>query len=505
MIALLVLGFVLFSTSPLLIVRALETSEKYIKPTYVEAVVGKPETFNPLFSRLEAEREINNLVFRGLTKISPQGLPEVDLASSVEIKGETEYIFKLKRDVFWHDGNLFNADDVIYTIKTAQNPIYQSEIAASFKDVIVKKIDDFTVSFKLKEPFAPFLIATTVGIIPEHIPLNNYRPIGTGAHKFIQIKDNFSQLEGKNNKISFRYYPTSKDAQTALKLGEVHALVGVDSNEVGVESWKNLKLSEHILPFRLVTVFFNTKSEFLKDDTVRRALSYATPKEEIVKNGGSAKGKLAVNSLPGLDLIQNNAKERYPFNLERAAALLTSSGWVLQEGFRVKDNQKLKLTITTIEDKHFEDTAAKLRAAWKKLGLDVSVVVVSGAQLQDQIVPNRQFEVLLTSQLLQADADQYVFWHTTQTNFANISGLSSPKVDKLLEDGRRTLDPKVRAEKYSEFNRLLLDEAPAVFLYYPKFVWIHSKRIGNIKIDFFSEPQDRFNRIDDWTIKRSLI
>ena len=497
--------FIFFAFAPFLQSRIAQTTNKLIKPLYSEAVVGKPNTFNPLFSKTESEKEINSLVFRGLMKVSSQGVLESDLAKSFRVKSSTEYEFTLKQDVKWHDGKRFTASDVVYTVKIAQNPLYESELSSNFRDVEVNKVDDYTVVFRLKEPFAPFLTATTVGIIPSHIPLNKYRPVGTGEFRFINVKESEVTLEGAKNKLKFKFYPSFEAALTALKLGEVHGLANFPSQNNGLANWDNFEIEEKVLPFRLVTAFFNLRDEIFADKLVRQAFSYAVPNEELLKIGKGSKGRVALNSFSLLDTLQKEAKEKYLFNLEKTNSNLDVAGWVLAgDGKRYKEGKKLAFSITTVEDSEFEHTALKLKEAWEKVGAEVAVNIVAGQELKNQIVPNRSFSVLLTSQLLNPDPDQYVLWHTTQTTEANVSGITSPKLDKLLEDGRKNLDEKVRREKYQEFARLLLDEAPAIFLYYPRYVWVHSNRITQVDLKNFLEPQDRFAQADSWVINRPI-
>lgn len=496
--------FVLFLSNPALTFFN-NTTGKIIKPVYVEAIVGKPTTFNPLFSKTEAEKEINSLVFRGLMKIAPDGTPEVDLADHYEITDGTKYTFYLKKNIYWQDGTKFTADDVVYTIQTGQNSLYNSEIEETFQNVDVSKKDDYTVVFSLKEPFSPFLSALTVGIIPKHIPLTNYRPIGTGEFHFVDIQEAFAVLEGNKIRIKFQYYPTTETAEAAVKLGQVHGLSNYWSNGNTFKNWQNFQVKVASLAYQEVIAFFNLNNDIFKDKTVRQALAYATPKEQILTNTFGKKGIMAYNSLPNLPIYQTNAAEKYPYNLDKANTILNSAGWVLKDNIRYKDNKKLAFTITTIDDPEFEDSAIKMRDSFKKVGADVEVVIVSGNDLKNQIVPNRDFSVLITSQLLGTDPDQYVLWDTTQVKYSNISGIATAKIDKLLEDGRKTSDPKVRADRYQEFTRILLDEAPAVFLYYPRYVWLVSNRIQNIDLKDFRSPEDRFENIDSWTISKPLI
>lgn len=478
---------------------------KTIKPVFKEAIVGDPKTFNPLFSRLESEKEINSLVFRGLTKVSAEGKVEPDLAESIEIKKNTEYIFKLRSDVLWHDGEKFTADDVVHTLGIVQNSLYDSVIAENFRDVTVKKIDDYTVSLTLREPFAPFLTSTTLGIIPSHIPLTDYRPVGTGEFQFIQAGEDSVTLENATLRIRFQFYPSADAATLALKLGEVHAIALSRDKLSEVRSWDNFKVKNPALPYRLITLFYNTRESPLKQKDVRQALSYAIDKNEVVRNSTGSKGKVAANSYALLTTLQAGTKEKYSYNLEKANQLLVAEGWELKDGKRMKEGQQLSLTITTLADHEYEDSAKKIKASWEKLGILVDIAAVSGSELRDQVVPNRTYNVLLSSLLLNPDPDQYVVWHTTQTQQGNVSGISSPRLDKLLEDARKTLDQKVRAEKYVEFSKFLLDEAPAVFLYYPNYTWVYSERVQNLDFSQFHEPVDRFKSASGWVLKRPLI
>ncbi|HSX58038.1 MAG TPA: ABC transporter substrate-binding protein [Candidatus Saccharimonadales bacterium] len=479
--------------------------QKIVKPTYKEAIVGEPKTFNPLFSRLESEKDIDSLVFSGLTKINKEGNVVPDLAESIEIKGDTEYIFHLRKDVFWQDGEKFSADDVVYSIGLAQNPLYESVVANNFRDVKVEKINDQTVSFKLKEPFAPFLTATTLGLIPKHISLTHYRPVGTGKFRFSNVSKGSVTLENSSLKLKFQFYPNEEAALTALRLGEIHSLAGSRGDLAKVSDWKNYKVAQPSLPYQLVTLFFNTKEAPLSEKNIRQALTYSLNKEELVKDSLGSKGKVASNSYADIPALQENIKEKYSFNLDKANSLLTAEGWTNTGGKLVKDGKLMTVTITTLAEPDYENTAQQIKKSWEKLGIEVTIQAVSGSELKDSIVPNRSFSVLLSSLLLNSDPDQYVLWHTTQIKEGNITGVAQPKLDKLLEDGRKSLDPKVRVSKYQEFAKHLLDEDPAVFLYYPNYTWIYSNRLQNLDLKDFRETFDRFSSSDSWSLNRPLI
>src|SRR6185295_4249577 len=125
-------------------------------------------------------------------------------------------------------------------------------------------LDPYTVVFRLKEAFSPFLTVLTLGIIPKHIQLTNYRPVGTGEFKFIDIQKNYAILEGAKIRIKFIYYPTFETAETALQLGEVHGLTGYGSSNNNLSSWSNFRSITNYLAYQLVLAVFNTKDEVLE-------------------------------------------------------------------------------------------------------------------------------------------------------------------------------------------------------------------------------------------------
>ena len=124
----------------------------------------------------------------------------------------------MRQDVKWSDEEPLSADDVIFTFDTIQNPEVGSPLIPSFQGVRVTKIDDHTVSFALKEAFAPFLNSLTVGIIPEHvwvdippsgmrIARNNLQPVGTGAWIFNKlIKDDIGNIQSYSLQRNDNYY-----------------------------------------------------------------------------------------------------------------------------------------------------------------------------------------------------------------------------------------------------------------------------------------------------------
>jgi len=240
--------------------------------SFEEGIVGNPQYLNPVLSETsDADRDITQLIFSGLMKYNSKSELVPDLAEkySIDSSGKT-YDFFLRKDIKWHDNEPFTADDVIFTINTIQNPEYRSPLRINWTGVETEKIDDYTIRFKLKTPYAPFLTNTSVGILPKHIweniaperfalDENNLLPIGTGPYKFKKIKKDkegfvdFIELESFNQykphepyieKIKVSFYPDEESLIKAHNKGKIDSInlasVRNKSLLIGINGNKNI-------------------------------------------------------------------------------------------------------------------------------------------------------------------------------------------------------------------------------------------------------------------------
>lgn len=357
---------------------------------------------------------------RGLTRADTNGRIEGDLASEFKIEENgKKYTFKLKSDIRWNDGKIFNASDVNY----------------NFKDVKIETPDNNTIIYSLKESFAPFPVLTTQPIFRSAL-------MGLGDYKLINIKRSNNRIEFitiKSKKTEseeiYKFYPSEQAAITAFKLGEVNSIYEIKDPEK-IKNLKQAKISTKLNESNFVAVFFNLKDQDISDKSIRQALAYSV-KEEI-KNGNKALSSYNPNSW-----VYNDKVKKYEYNLTNAKKLLGTKA-------------DLKLTLTTVDI--YKDTAEALKENWKDLGVQTDVETV-------KTIPEN-FQLLLASSEIPIDPDQYSMWHSTQST--NITGYQSPKVDKLLEEGRKETDSGKRKQIYLDLQKALLEDLPAIFLYYPE-------------------------------------
>jgi peptide/nickel transport system substrate-binding protein len=245
-------------------------------------------------------------------------------------------------------------------------------------------------------------------------------------------------------KVIVRFYPNEKTALTAFSIGEIESLVGLSDPKL-VANQPQVKVSGRESYNRVVAVMYNTKDAALSSRSLRQALGYSISK---IADENEAK-----TPIPPFSWAFNKDVKSYINNSESAKAALgrakASSG-----------SEMLKKEIILTATPQFENLGKQIVASWQNLGLKAILRVESG-------VP-QNFQALLIAQSLPDDPDQYSIWHSTQVQ-TNLTKYDSKRVDKDLEDGRKLLKEEERIPKYQSFQREILEDAPATFLYFPKF------------------------------------
>lgn len=366
--------------------------------------------------------EVQQKIGEGLTEVSLNGEVFPKLAESWEInKDGKEYIFTLKENLFWHDGKPVKAADVNY----------------NFSDVTTTALDDRKIKFELKEPFSPFFSVVSQ-------PLFKKDWIGTGEYKIKKIKRNGQLVEkvllvaargNSKKKIDIKFYPTEEAIRTAFKLGEIDVIQEISHPEE-LTSWKKIKITLQVKYNRFVGIFFNTSNGPLAKKSVRQALAYAIQKRWPYR---------ALTPINPHSWVYNPNVKPYSFDLRKA-----------KEFLRKENGEEIKEIELSVFPSLLE-VAENIKNDWEKLGILVKIKVTNN--LEDN------FQAILATQEIPTDPDQYIFWHSTQE--FNITKYKSPKVDKLLEEGRKNFEMEKRKELYQEFQKTLAEDVPVVFLFHP--------------------------------------
>jgi ABC-type transport system substrate-binding protein len=319
--------------------------------TYTEGVVGSINFINPLFAQPNTlDADISSLVYSGLTRYNPATQKiEPDLATYTLDTSKKKYFFTLRDNAKWHDKQPVTADDILFTYKDVlQNTDFKDPILlASFKDIVIDKVNDKTVSFTLKEPYHFFPAAMTLGILPKHlwegIPVSNLdksdlnlAPIGSGPYKVNKIKrsdtDNattidlqvFNDYYGNKPKISGITFMAYPDMPSLLShLSSVDAVNDIPHDNLSaISSDPRFQVFSYTLP-QYVGLFLNTTSKKLEDKRTRLALLLGTNKDSILQAIPDSKRL----DTPFFEL--KNASWIYQFDTEKAKGSLFDAGWKL--------------------------------------------------------------------------------------------------------------------------------------------------------------------------------
>ncbi|MEX2010457.1 MAG: ABC transporter substrate-binding protein [Parcubacteria group bacterium] len=508
--------------------------------TLVEGIVGNPRFINPTLALSEADKSLSALIYSGL--ISKNHLGEIENNLAEEISTESNgltYTARLKEGVKFHDGVEITADDIIFTIQKIQDPNIKSPLFGDWSGVAVEKIDERTVRFSLKQPYAPFLNNLSLGILPRHIWRNvrtdefafsqfNTLPVGSGPYKINNVERNSGGIPDyydlvPNNEapripyishIIFKFYASEKDLLEAFRKGDIDSLSGIASDQAELLKKSGAQIHSSPLP-RVFGVFFNqNQNKVLLDKTVRSALNISAPKEEIVETVLHGFGTVIDGPLPpgtlGEEVVSSLARES---RLESAAALLSKSGWARnpQTGVLEKKSGKvivtLSFSISTGNVPELRAVAEKLRDTWTALGAQVEVQVYETGELNQTVIRPRKFDALLFGEVVGRDADLYPFWHSSQRidPGLNIALYANSRADKFLEDVRKTTDPALRRSSYTAFQQEIKNDVPAVFLYAPNFIYVLPEKVKGVDLGELSTSQDRFAGVLDWYIDTDSV
>ena len=427
------LFFSLFIFLGLFVWFGVNFSPSFMKPVIKQGIIGT-------HTETDLPEMATKLLSSGLMTIDQSGQPQPDIAERWEATNEGKvYTVRLKPNQQWVDGT----------------PIKATDFSVPFKEANVEQrvIDDQTIQYTIPDSFTPFPT-----LLNRQIFKSGSQYLGTGPYKITRMrKDGIFvkelTLDSTNEKLPrviLRFYPNEKTAKNALKLGEIQALMGV--NEPGELSKDRIyKVKYHTNYKQLVTIFYNTADPILSDENLRVALSYAAPS---IADEAEAK-----TSISPFSWAYNPQVRDYLQNPDQAQNVFK----------KVQNKDKLKENPIVLTSTPFlKPIGDQVIEEWKKLGVEAVLRIESG-------IP-QNFQALLITQNIPADPDQYALWHSTQSQ-TNISKYASPRIDKDLEDGRKVADMEVRKARYQDFQRVLLEDAPATFLFFPKYNILYMKKV----------------------------
>jgi len=475
--------------------------------TYVASSIGDATYLNPVLASDSASGDINGLVFNGLLKYDKDINIVGDLADKWTVSPDGLILtFHLRKNVRWHDGAPFTAADVKFTYQKLIDPKTKTPYSADY--LLVKKFeitDPYTIRITYKEPLATSLESWGMGILPKHIyekgdfnsnPANRL-PVGTGPYMFKEWKTdekiildaNPNYFEGRPyiDRYIYRIIPDQSVEFLELRKQSIDEMgLTPDQWNAYPEFFKSYN-KFRFPSFSFVYFGLNLNMPLFKDQRFRKALAYAINKEEIIRGVLLGMGKAATGPFPPQSWAYDRSVRDYEYNPQKSKEILKDLGWVNtnNEGYLQRNGETLGFTIMTNQGNKMRSlTAEIIQAQLKKVGIKVNVRIVEWSALVHQFIDKKRFEALVMGWSLSRDPDQYPLWHSSQTKEGqyNFISYSNPEVDRLLGEGRRTLNKARRVPIYHKLHRIMAEDLPVIFLYYPDSLPVIHKRFRGVEV-----------------------
>jgi peptide/nickel transport system substrate-binding protein len=433
--------------------------------------------------------------------------------------------WKLKKDVQWHDGKPFTADDVVFNWEYARDPATAAVTVGSYQDVKAEKIDSHTVRVVFDKP-TPFWADAFVGtrgmLIPKHLfdayrgdksrdAPTNLKPVGTGPYKFVdfvpgdivkaEINTNYHEpnkpyfdtieMKGGGDAVSaaraviqtgeFDYAWNMQVEDEILKRleqggkGTIEIVAGGNIEHIQLNStdpWTDVGGERS---------HASTKHPLLGDPAVRQALALLVDRASVEKHIYGRTGVATANFLNNPERYRSKSTT-FEFNVEKASQLLEQAGWKKgSDGIRAKDGKRLKLVYQTSINQPRQKTQQIVKQACQKAGIDLELKSVTASVFFSSDVANPDTYTkfycdiqMYTTTMTQPDPalfmNQFASWEiATKENKwqgRNITRWRSEEYDKAYRDAEGELDPVKRAALFIKMNELAVNNQAVIPVVY---------------------------------------
>jgi peptide/nickel transport system substrate-binding protein len=492
-----------------------------------------PTLLNPHFANGTKDQDASRIFYEPLASYDPDGNLVPVLAAEVPSpqnggvsKDGLSVTWRLKKNVTWHDGKPFTADDVVFNWEYVNDPGTAAVTIGQYRDIAkIDKLDSHTVKLSFKTP-TPFWSAAFCGptgmIIPKHLfqafkgdksreAPTNLKPVGTGPYRFVDFKPGdivrgelhptyhvanrpfFDQIEMKGGGDA----PSA--ARAVLQTGEFDYAWNMQVEDEILRRWEQGGKGradivsggniEHIQlnntdPWTEVDgerSSIKTKHPTLSDPAVRQALNVLVDRgsiqEEIYGRTGIATANF-VNA-PARYVSKNT---KWEFNVDKANQILDAAGWKRgADGIRAKDGKKLKFVYQTSINAPRQKTQQIVKQACTKAGIDVELKSVTANVFFSSDPANldtfphfstdlQMFTTTMTQPDPQRFMDQFVSWEVAskENKWAgrNPTRWRNEEYDRTWKAAEAEMDPVKRAAHFIKMNDLLIQNIvviPVVF------------------------------------------
>lgn len=470
--------------------------------------IGEASNLIPYMSTDSASHEVADLLFVAPLRYNKDLEPECWAAEEWQIEdGGKKMRFTLRKDILWEDGRELTAEDVEFTWKIVTNPDTASPYAEDFLRVKeFRLLDKYSFEVSYDGFFARAVASWMNPILPKHILEGqdlrqtsfSRKPIGAGPYRLksweagsrIVLEASPSYFEGRPDiaEVVYRLIPdestmfmeTRAGRLDVMNLNPLQYLRQTDS-----PWWKKEFNKYRYLASVYVFLGFNLEHPFFSDVKIRRALSMAIDRDELVQGVLLGQGEAAFGPYKPGSWVYHKSLKPVRRNIERARELLAEAGFKTgKNGLLEKDGKELAFTVLTNQGNEQRIlTATLIQHQLAELGVEVRIRTVEWAAFIREFVNKGRFDAVILGWTITQDPDIFQIWHSSQAHEGglNFTHFRNEEVDRILEEARSTPDREKRMELYSRLQEILDREQPYCFLFVPYALPIVQKRFQGIK------------------------
>jgi len=465
-------------------------------------IVGLERGVRMLDPRLATDAmsmKMNRLLYDGLFRIGESLNAEPHLVSGIQQPNDKSYVFTIRKDVFFHNGDPLTTSDIAYTFQS----ILKGDVKSAFKGSL-EKIKEITVlsptkiRFDLHAPYPAILTTWTMGIVSEKYAKQmknefGQQPMGSGAYRLISlVKDSIIKLEATNThfhlkpkirNVTFEIIKDDNVRVMKLMKGDIHVVMNSIPASLLSKLLEDPNIKHETGTSAVIAYLgYNMTDPMLKDVNIRQALAYGIDRDAIISHRFKGLAQKANSLLAPSNWAYDATLRGYDYNVKKAKQLLDNAGYTDPDGDGPKS--RFKLVYKTSNNKERIDIAHMISQQLKAIGVDVEVKTYEWGRFYSDI-KSGNFQLYSLSWSLLTEPDFfYDVCHSSKwpPNGVNRNRYKNSIVDGYVEKARISINSEKRKQYYHMVQKIVLDELPWVPMWYESNSTVYRSDLEGIRL-----------------------
>lgn len=473
-----------------------------------------PNSMHPFFAENMVAERMLELIFDSLVGEDKYGNFEGRLAEKWEVaKDRMSVTFTMRKGLKWHDGQPITCDDVVFTVKAAQNPktiFFQKSSYEYIKDV--RKVGEDQVTFEFTMPLTNPLTKFAWKVLPKHkfandalLPTDAFAadPVGSGPFRVVQAtgkqvkfekyKDYYRQAQADG--VFMQQIPDRNAQLELLQLGGLDAVIIVRPKDVPeLERVRSVKL----YPYSTVNwwyIAYNFANPHLAEAEVREAITFALNRIDLLM-AHLGTGDILSGPFTQASPFYNWEVKPRPYDPKRAMSLLEGLGYQKKGPFYQKDGKPLSFTLLVEKGgQEIRGLCLDIQSQLKQVGIKLDVKFEDSAKFNELVFKQKKFDMVLHMWSFKRFENLFPLFHSSGDR--NFVGYANPTVDTLLDRSRQARDAESLRKFYQGLHKELARDLPYSFLWSLNARTAIASKYRNVYIT----PHYYFSTVYEWSLK----